>query len=146
MVAISRVVSEPPATTPPGENPLTNTNPERVAARKLRRADAIVGDKRLRFRKLGRNARRGNWFFTVDPCRDIEIQIQELFEQIFLGRKAVSFEDGRIERGVSILERVLAGEFEGAIDGFIGFISASQFFRFAGKTSGYGPKNRSPLK
>jgi hypothetical protein len=39
-------------------------------------------------------------------------------EQVFLRREAVGFEHGGIERGVGVFGRILAGEFERAIDEF----------------------------
>jgi hypothetical protein len=47
-----------------------------------------------------------------------------LLEEVFLGREIVGGEDGGVERGVGILEGILAGEFERAINGPQAAVSA----------------------
>ena len=47
---------------------------------------------------------------------DLLVQGEELGEQILLGAEAVGGEDGGVERGVGVLQRIRAGQFEGAIE------------------------------
>src|SRR6266567_5079756 len=52
-----------------------------------------------------------------DSGGDVEVEFEELGEEVFFGGEAVGGQYGGVERGVGILERILAGEFERAIDG-----------------------------
>ncbi len=81
------------------------------------RPDAVVGDERRRIWKVGRNARGRDGVATFDAGGDFKVQVKQLLKEIFLGGKAIGGQDGGVERGVSVFERVLAGEFERAIDG-----------------------------
>ena len=47
---------------------------------------------------------------------DLLVKVEELGEEIGLGGEAVGGEYGGIQRGVGVLERIGAGEFEGAIE------------------------------
>ena len=44
------------------------------------------------------------------------VEGEELGEQILFGTEAVGGEDGGVERGVGVLQRIRAGQFEGAIE------------------------------
>jgi hypothetical protein len=52
----------------------------------------------------------------LDVRGDLLVQGEELGEQIFLWVEAVGREDGGVERGVCVIERICAGLFERAIE------------------------------
>ena len=56
-------------------------------------------------------------FAFLNPGGDFLIQGEELGEQVFLGGEAVGGEDGGVQGGVGVFERIGAGEFKGAIEG-----------------------------
>ena len=66
---------------------------------------------------IGRNAGRCDWVAGLDPGGHVEIQLQELRQEILPGRKAVSVQHGGVQRGMGVLQRVCAGQFERAIEG-----------------------------
>ena len=47
---------------------------------------------------------------------DLLVEVEELGEKVGLGGEAVGGEHGGIQRDVGVLERIGAGEFEGAIE------------------------------
>jgi len=68
---------------------------------------------------------------AVDAGGDGEIQVEELFEEVGGGPvacasgsdgEAVGVKGSGVEGGAGLLERVSAGEFEGAVEGNIGAI------------------------
>jgi hypothetical protein len=81
------------------------------------RTDAVVGDKGLRIRKVGRDAGGGDGFVAIDARGDVEVEVKELLEEVFLDGEAIGNENGGVEGGVGIFDGILAGEFERAIDG-----------------------------
>lgn len=75
--------------------------------------DAVVGDQ-VRWIGVGeRDAGGGDLVACVDSGRDFEVEGEELGEKVHLGAEAVGVEDGGIECGVGVFQRVFAGEFEG---------------------------------
>ena len=47
---------------------------------------------------------------------DLLVEVEQLCQQVGFGFEAVGGEHGGIQRGVGVLERIGAGEFEGAIE------------------------------
>ena len=81
------------------------------------RADAIVGDQSLGVWKRGGNAGRGYSFSIFEALGDGQVQFEKLGQQVLFGGEAVVREDGGIQGGVGVLERVRAGQFEGTVEG-----------------------------
>jgi len=79
--------------------------------------DAVGGDEGLGIWEVGRDAGGGDGFALFDAGGHGEVEFEELREEVLLGGEAVGGEDGGIECGVGVFERVVAGEFERAIHG-----------------------------
>ncbi len=79
--------------------------------------DGIFRDQRGGVAIVGRDAGGGDGLAFFEAGGDGEVQIQQLLEEVGLGVEAVSDEDGGGEGGVGVFEGVLAGEFEGAVEG-----------------------------
>jgi hypothetical protein len=88
----------------------------RTAHRQLR-ADAVVGDKRAGVAVGGGDAGGGDGFAAVEPARDVEVEVEELGEQVGAGVEAVGVECGGVERALGVLERILAGQLQRAVEG-----------------------------
>ena len=80
-------------------------------SRSPRRADAVFSEEGFRLRAVGGDAGGGDGFGAIELRGDLLVQGEELGEEVGLGGKAVGREDGGIEGGVGVLERVGAGEF-----------------------------------
>jgi hypothetical protein len=81
-----------------------------------RRADAIVADQGLGVWGRGGDAGRGDGFDLFEPLSDGQVQFEKLGQQVLFGGEAIGGEDGGIQGGVGVLERVCAGQFEGAVE------------------------------
>ena len=71
----------------------------------------------LRIWIVTRDAGGGDGFAPFDAGGDFLVEGEELGEEVGLRREGEGGEDGGIEGGVGVFERVCAGEFEGAVDG-----------------------------
>jgi hypothetical protein len=80
-------------------------------------ADAVVGDERFGVGEIGWDAGGGDGVVAVDALRHFEVEVKELLEEVAFGGETVGGEDGGVEGGVGVFQRVVAGEFERAIDG-----------------------------
>jgi hypothetical protein len=80
-------------------------------------SNAIIRHELLRV-GIGRgNARRGDGLILLFHRGHGQVQFEQLREQVFLGVEAVGGEDGGVEGGVGVFQRMRAGEFERSIDG-----------------------------
>lgn len=61
--------------------------------------DLGVGD-------IGRDAGGGDGVVVVDVRGDFEVEVEELLEEVFFRSEAVGGEDGGVEGGVRVFERV----------------------------------------
>lgn len=67
-------------------------------------------------RVIGWDAGGGDGFVLGDAVGDGVVKVEELGEEVGLGREAVGGEDRRVERGVGLLEGIRAGQLQRAID------------------------------
>ena len=89
----------------------------RLGAFRLHRPDTILRHQFLRIGIILGDA-GGNYSFAFfNLGGDGEVQGKELGEQILFGAEAVGGEAGGVQRGVGVLERIRAGQFERAIEG-----------------------------
>ncbi len=82
----------------------------------LRWLDAVVCDVGGAFFWRQGQAGGGDGFCGGEAGGDLLVEGEELGEEVGLGVEAVGGEHGGIQRGVGVLERIGAGEFEGAIE------------------------------
>ena len=68
-------------------------------------------------RKVGWHAGGGDGSACFDRRSDRAVEVEELREQILFCAEAIGGQHRGVERGVGIFERVLAREFERAVDG-----------------------------
>jgi hypothetical protein len=80
-------------------------------------ADAVVGDEGFWIGEIRRDAGGGDDFAAFDALCDFEIEVEQLLEEVLFGREAVGGQHRVVECGVGVLEEILAGEFERAING-----------------------------
>jgi len=78
--------------------------------------DAILRHQFLRVGIILGHAGRNNCFSFFNLRGDVLVEGEELGEQIFLRVEPSGGEDGGVERGVGVLQRIRAGQFEGAIE------------------------------
>ncbi len=78
---------------------------------------AIVGKQRFRPAVGGRDAGGGDGLVVAQALGDLGVEGEQLFEQGFFGAETVGGEDGFVERGVGVAQRVLAGQVEGTVEG-----------------------------
>ena len=79
--------------------------------------NAVARNEAFTISIIRRNAGGGDGFAPFDAGGDFLVEGEELGEEVGFGGEAVGGEDGGIERGVGVFERVRAGEFEGAVEG-----------------------------
>ena len=75
-----------------------------------RGSNAIVREEGFGFGETGRDAGRGDGFAFFDLGGDFQIQGEELSKQILLGAETAGGEDGGVQDGVGVFERVGAGD------------------------------------
>jgi hypothetical protein len=80
------------------------------AARNRRSPASLVPDS-------AEGCRGGDRFAGFDLRGHGQVQVKKLGQEILLGRKSVGVQHGRVERGVGVFERVLAGQLQRAIHG-----------------------------
>jgi hypothetical protein len=90
--------------------------PSRHPAADLR-LDAVVRDERPRVAVGRRHTGGRHRLAAVDAGGDFQIQGQQLRQQVRAGVEAVGVEDSGVESGMGVLERVLAGQFQSAVEG-----------------------------
>jgi hypothetical protein len=78
-------------------------------------SDAVFGDECRRVAIGGRHAGRGDGLAGLFSLGDGAVQVEQLGKQVFLRVKPIRRENGGVEGGVGVLERVLAGRFQGAV-------------------------------
>ena len=69
------------------------------------------------FGNVGGDAGRGYGLGFFEALGDGQVQVEKLGQQVLLGGEAVGGEDGGVQGGVGVFERVRAGQFEGAVEG-----------------------------
>lgn len=68
--------------------------------------------------RVGRgDARRRDLLAARFAGGDFVVEVEQLLEEVLRGGEAVGLERGGVERGVGVLEGMLAGEFERAVHG-----------------------------
>ena len=77
--------------------------------------DAICRHKFFGIGISGRDAGGGDGFAALNFCGHFLVQREKLGEQIAFGGEAVGGEDGGVQCGVGVFQRICAGQFEGAI-------------------------------
>ena len=80
--------------------------------------DAILRYQLLRGGVIPGHAGGGDGFAAFDSGGDLLVQ-EELGEQILRGAEAAGVEDGGVQRGMGVVKRIRAGQFERAIEGAI---------------------------
>lgn len=80
------------------------------------RLDTVVGDEGLGIRVRPWNSRRGDGLSGLLSRCDRVVQVQKLLKQVLFRIESVGIEHGRVQRGVDVLERMLARQFERPID------------------------------
>lgn len=78
--------------------------------------DAVIRDVSRAFLWRQGLAGGGDGISGGEAGGDLLVEVEELGEEVRLGGEAVGGEHGGIQRGVGVLERIGAGEFEGAIE------------------------------
>ena len=80
-------------------------------------ADAVVCHQGLGVWKRGGDAGRGYGLGVFEALGDGQIQFEKLGQQIFFGGETVGGEDGSVQGGVGVFQRVRAGQLESAVEG-----------------------------
>ena len=80
-------------------------------------AQAIPGKQCFRPAVAGGDAGGGDGLVVAQVVGDFAVEGEQLFEQIGFGAEAVGGEDGGVERGVGVAQRVPAGQVEAAVEG-----------------------------
>ena len=77
-------------------------------------ADAVGGNRSLGVWKRGWDAGRGYGLGLFEALGDGQVQFENLGQQVFFGGETVGGEDGGVQGGVGVFQRVRAGQLEGA--------------------------------
>ena len=79
-------------------------------------AQTIIGKQNFRLAVAGGDAGGGDGVLPAQSFGDFAVEREQLFEQVFLGAETVGGEDGGVERGVGVAQRVPAGQVEAAVE------------------------------
>ena len=78
---------------------------------------AVIGKQSFRFAVANGDAGCCDRLIIGKTLGDLGVQIKQLFKQVSLGVEAIGGEDGFIEGGMGIAQRVFAGQVERAVEG-----------------------------
>ena len=79
-------------------------------------ADTIPGHKTGRLGIAGGNAGGGHRFASLFSAGHFQVEREQLGQQVFLRRETVGGQNGGIEGRMSVLQRILARQFEGSVN------------------------------
>jgi hypothetical protein len=80
-------------------------------------AHAVTGKQSFRFAVANGDAGCCDRLIIGKTLGDLGVQIKQLFKQVSLGVEAIGGEDGFVEGGMGIAQRVFAGQVERAVEG-----------------------------
>ena len=66
-------------------------------------------------RVVGRDAGGSDWFVAGDAIGDGVVEVEDLGQEVGLGREAVGGKDGGVERGVGVFQGIRAGQLQCAM-------------------------------